>query len=232
MNKLCGSTMLERRDLQIHPFLEQLLNSHCILLFLQGRVCAPRAESVMSDSRPHGLQPARLLCPWNFPGKNTGVGCHFLLQGIFPTQGSKPCLFHLLHWQADSLPLHHLRSHTSGRGQEITSAKGQIDLYIHYINSYTVYEVAQSCLTLRSHGLQPTRLLSPWNFPGKSIGVGCHFLLQGIFPTRGSNLGLLHCRQTLYHLSRIKQHIVQALGTIRQSPFQLLNPVIAPREQP
>ena len=55
--------------------------------------------------------------------------------------------------------------------------------------------------SLRPHGLQPTRLLGPWNFPGKSIGVGCHFLLQGIFPTQGSNPGLLHCRQTLYHLS-------------------------------
>ena len=38
---------------------------------------------------PHGLQPTRLLCPWDFPGKNTGVGCHFLLQGIFPDQGSE-----------------------------------------------------------------------------------------------------------------------------------------------
>ena len=36
---------------------------------------------------PHGLQPTRLLCPWDSPGKNTGVGCHALLQGIFPTQG-------------------------------------------------------------------------------------------------------------------------------------------------
>ena len=56
---------------------------------------------------PHGLQPARLLCPWNFLGKNTGVGCHCLLQGIFPTQGLNPHLLHLLHWQADSLPLSH-----------------------------------------------------------------------------------------------------------------------------
>ena len=47
---------------------------------------------------PHGL-PARLLCPRGSPGKNTGVGSHFLLQEIFPTQGSNP-LF--LHWQADS----------------------------------------------------------------------------------------------------------------------------------
>ena len=53
------------------------------------------------------LMGCRLLCPWDFPGKNTGVGCHFLLQVIFPTQGSNPCL---LHWQADSLPLSQLRS--------------------------------------------------------------------------------------------------------------------------
>ena len=46
----------------------------------------------------------RLLCPWNFPGKNIGVGCHFLLQGIFPTQGSKLCLLYLLCWQVGSLP--------------------------------------------------------------------------------------------------------------------------------
>ena len=52
--------------------------------------------------RPHGLLPSRLLCPWNFPGKNTGVGCHFLLQRIFPPQESNPCLLHLLHWQVDS----------------------------------------------------------------------------------------------------------------------------------
>ena len=51
---------------------------------------------------PHGLQPGST--PWDFPGKNTEVGCHFLLQGIFPTQESNPCL---LHWQADSLPLSH-----------------------------------------------------------------------------------------------------------------------------
>ena len=50
-------------------------------------------------------------------------------------------------------------------------------------------------------GLQPTRLLCPWDFPGKDTGVGCHFLPQGIFPTQGSNSGLLQCRQILYWLS-------------------------------
>src|SRR5574337_1228739 len=51
--------------------------------------------------------------------------------------------------------------------------------------------------SVRPHRQQPTRLLCPWDFPGNSTGVDCHFLLQGIFPTQGSNPGLLHCRQTL-----------------------------------
>ena len=53
----------------------------------------------------HELYPTRFLCPWDFPGKKAGVGCHFLLQGIFPIEGLKPGLLYLLHWQADSLPL-------------------------------------------------------------------------------------------------------------------------------
>ena len=55
--------------------------------------------------QPHGLQLARLLCPWNFSDKNTGVGCHAFLQGILSTQGSNLNLLCLLHWQADSLPM-------------------------------------------------------------------------------------------------------------------------------
>ena len=59
--------------------------------------------SVVSDSlQPHGLWPARHLSLWDFPGKNTRVGCHFLLQRIFLTQESNP---RLLHWQAESLPI-------------------------------------------------------------------------------------------------------------------------------
>ena len=49
--------------------------------------------------------------------------------------------------------------------------------------------------------VQPTRLLCPWDSPGKSTGVGCRFLLQGIFLTQGSNPGLVHYRRTLYRLS-------------------------------
>ena len=53
---------------------------------------------------------------------------------------------------------------------------------------------------LRPRGLYPTRLLCPWDSPGKNTGVGYHFLLQGIFLTQGWNPGLLHCRHVLYSL--------------------------------
>ena len=53
--------------------------------------------------------------------------------------------------------------------------------------AYLVTACAQSCLTQRPRGLQPARFLCPWDSPGKNAGVGCHFLLQGLFPTEGSN---------------------------------------------
>ena len=75
-----------------------------------------------------------------------------------------------------------------------------------YLESHTVClkwsEVTQSCPTLCDPmGCSLPGSSSPWDFPGNSTGVDCHFLLQGIFPTQGLNPGLLHCRQTLYHLS-------------------------------
>ena len=65
----------------------------CPCLPMASFLCV--SHSVMPNSlQPHGLSLTRLLCPWNSPGKNTGVGCHSLLQGIFLTQGSNPCLLH------------------------------------------------------------------------------------------------------------------------------------------
>ena len=59
----------------------------------KGLYISQFSHSVVSDSlRLHGLKPARLFCPCDFSGKNTGVGCHALLQGISLTQGSNPCL--------------------------------------------------------------------------------------------------------------------------------------------
>ena len=93
-------------------FLSPLINSHSvflkfvlhtlrnILIFLCMH--ALKRKKSCPTLRPHGLQPARLLCPWDSPGKNTGVGCHALLQRIFLTQGSNPRLLCLLHWRAGS----------------------------------------------------------------------------------------------------------------------------------
>ena len=73
---------------------------YLLCVCVRAHVCT---HSITSDSLwPQGLWPTRFLCPCNFPTKNTGVGCNFLLQGIFPTQGANPSL---LHWQTDSLPL-------------------------------------------------------------------------------------------------------------------------------
>ena len=84
-----------------------LLLSHNFFFFFFFTVCKHAcmfSHSVVSDSVAHGLWPSRLLCPQDFLGKNTGMGCHFLLQGLFLSQGSN---LHLLHQQVDSLLLSH-----------------------------------------------------------------------------------------------------------------------------
>ena len=63
---------------------------------ITGLHAVPCFSVTSSSLWPPGLHPNRLLCPWNCLGKNTGVGCHFLLQGIFPTQGSNPRHIHPL----------------------------------------------------------------------------------------------------------------------------------------
>ena len=62
------------------------------------------SHSVVSDSVTPWTVACQLLCPWNFPGENTGVGCDFPLQGIFLTQGLSLCVLCLLNWQVDYLP--------------------------------------------------------------------------------------------------------------------------------
>ena len=138
------------------------------------------------------LQSCRTLCdplvccplgsshPWNSPGKNTGEGCHALLQGFFLTQVSNLHLFCLLHWQAGSFP---------------PAPPGKPHVLCCAVLSHSVVSDPSW-----PHGLKPTRLLCPWNSPGKNAGIGCRALLQGIFPTEGSNPGLQHCRQILYQL--------------------------------
>ena len=77
-------------------------------------------------------------------------------------------------------------------------------------------KVAQSLFA--THGLGPARLLCPWNSPGRNTEVGSHSLLRGIFPTQGLNLGLLHCRQILYHLSHQRQAQITKPVSLRYLP--------------
>ena len=65
----------------------------CVCLSWFHHLCVS-CSAVFSSLRPHGLQPASLLCPRDSPGKNTGVGCHALFPGIFLTQGSNPGSLH------------------------------------------------------------------------------------------------------------------------------------------
>ena len=123
------------------------------------------SRSVVSDSWwLCGLWPARLFCPWNSPGKHTGVGCHFLLQGIFLTQGSNPnlCVSCMGSWI-----LHHCTTWEALRYPTATTAKSLL------------------CLTL----CDPRTVVCQAPL---STGVSCHVLFQGIFPTQGLKPGLLH----------------------------------------
>ena len=71
----------------------------CACMYVCVSVRAPT-----QSLQPHGLEPGRLLCPWNAPGKNPGAGRHFLLRGILDPR-TEPASLHFLHWQADSPPL-------------------------------------------------------------------------------------------------------------------------------
>ena len=84
--------------------------SRRVCVYLQSLALTRVCSVVLDPLRPRGLWLLRLLCPWDSPGKSTRVGCYFLLQRIFQTQGSNPHLLCLLHWQLNSLLLSHLGS--------------------------------------------------------------------------------------------------------------------------
>ena len=143
----------------------------------------------MSDSvRPHRRQPTRLPCPWDSPGKNTGVGCHFLLQCMkVKSQSEVAQLYPTLSDPMDrSLP----------------------GFSVHGIFQARVLEWGAIAFSVLSRSVVSNSLLpmdcSPGDSQGNNTGVGCHALLQGIFPIQGSKPGLPHCRWILYHLSHLE----------------------------
>ena len=90
-------------------------NAVLVCLFPNLRMCVHAQSSTLCNL----MEPSRLLCPWDPPGKNSGVGRHALLQGIFPTQRSNPSVLSLLHpaWQADFLPAEPPGKLQSSKGQ-------------------------------------------------------------------------------------------------------------------
>ena len=171
----------------------------------------------MSDSvRPQRRQPTRLPRPWDSPGKNTGVGCHFLLQYMKVKSESEvaqscPTLSDPMDCSLPGSSVHGIFQARVLEWGAIAFSKGlNLVFWIagRVFTSWTTREAQK--LKVKFTKLCPT-LETPWNvacqaplsmgFSSKNTGVGCHFLLQGIFLTQESNPRLLHCRQILYQLS-------------------------------
>ena len=134
------------------------------------------AQSCLTVCDPMDCSPPGSSVHGDPPGKNTGVGCHALLQEIFPTQGLNPGLPNCT-WILYQL---------SHKGKPLKNSSLHVE--------------SESC-SVMSDSLQPHGLHIPWNSPGQNTGVGSFSLLQGIFPTQGSTPGLPHCNQILYQLS-------------------------------
>ena len=129
---------------------------------------------MFNSLQPHRRQPTRLPRPWDSPGKNTGVGCHFLLQ----------CM--KVKSESDTWGL------VIFVGRELQGGG-----YPRHCRLWCVL-VAQSGLIL----CNPMDCSPPdTSVHGKDTGERCHALLQGIFLTQRLNMGFLHYRQILYRLS-------------------------------
>ena len=184
---------------------------------------------------PHGLEPTRLLCPWKSTGKNTGMGCHSLLQGIVLTQGSDPGLLHCRHSLYNlatreaqstfmSLDLFYffllwsLPEKTTILKLVSGVSRKVFTLWLHMYYQYVILiicsiilcfrlyintnlwwkkaKVAQSCRLFVT-----PRTMQSMEFSRSEYWSGSLSLLWGLFPTRESHRGLLHCRLSHYQLS-------------------------------
>ena len=150
------------------------------------------SRSVVFDSlRPHELQPTRPLCPWDFPGKSTGVGCHVLLQMW--------CIYTMKYWQWKWKSLSRVWLFVilwTTQSMEFSRPE-----YWSGWSFPSRGDLPNPGIELRSPALQADSLpVEPQGKP-KNTGLDSLSLLQWIFLTQESNRGLLHCRQILYQLS-------------------------------
>ena len=167
------------------------------------------SRSVVSDaSQPHGLQPTRLLRPWDFPGKSTGVGCHCPLRtvyegSLFSTSLPTLVIFCLLdittltgmRWYFIVIPIRTPRKVSDV--EHLSTGQLVISKYIFFGKKSVHLLCCCCCVTsvmsnsVRPQRWQPTRLRRPWDSPGKNTGVGCHFLLQCVKVKSESEVALL-----------------------------------------
>ena len=126
--------------------------------------------------RPHRWQPSRLPSPWDSPGKNTGVCCHFLLQ-CMKVKSEKWSRVRLL---ATPWTAAYQAPPSMGFSRESTGVGCHCLLWLYGKLSISSVQFSRSVVSnsVRPHRRQPTRLPRPWDSPGKNTGVGCHFLLQ------------------------------------------------------
>ena len=156
------------------------------------------SRSVVPDSlQPHGLQPTRLLCPGDFPGKDAGLGCRFLFQGIFSTQASDPGL---LHFRESLYRLSYKGSPNPSKSEHYCTWR-----WGFYRGLCVCMRPCHWCM---SDSVIPQTVVhqAPLSkgFTKQEYWSGLPFPTPGDLPTQGSNsclLRLLHCRQILYHLS-------------------------------
>ena len=142
--------------------MSQLISQFCEP-FWQITVCLV-VQLCLGLCDPLDGSPPGSSCPWDFSDKNTRMGCHFPPPGDLPNQGIKPATPVSSALWVGSLP-----TEPSGKPKVL---------------------VAQLCPTLcNSMDFSPTRLLCPWNSPGKKTGVGCHSVLQGNLPNPGIKPG-------------------------------------------
>ena len=151
----------------------------------------------MSDSvRPHRRQPTRLLRPWDSPGKNTGVGCHFLLQCMkVKVKLLSPVRLLVTPWTAAYQAPLSMRFSRQEYWSGVPSPSPALS------TSRVQCKVHCSLLKHLNHvqlfSTLPARLLCPWDFPGKSTGVGCHCLLCRCFLLLLSHFRRVQLRATL-----------------------------------
>ena len=196
-----------------------------ILKHYKATICIWHWKRQWKSLSPVGLFATSWLhSPWNSPGQNTGVGSLSLLQGIFPTQGSNPGLLHcrwilyqlshkgspkILEWvdyafsRGSSQPRNLTRVSCIASDSLPTELSGKPDyVWCSTQLSPTLCDPMDcSWPDSSDHG----------DSPGKNTGVGCHALLQGIFPIWELNQCLLHCTRILYQVSYQPWYKVQTV---------------------